>query len=126
MKAQVQINAFGAQSWCTEVQKGVRQGSLDGPDQFNTALFYALDDLVQSFEEREMGFTLGRQDDCICVLLYADNIYLVSNSIVNLGEMARTTNERITTCGMEIKEGEAFYIANEQAREDTTIVTRGP
>ena len=129
LRSTVRIVAYGKAGERIVLERGTRMGTMESPGYFNTALVYILAGLVVLWEKAGMLVewkTSKKQggESCdfegspiaIAILLWADNIYPIANSLENWAKMVSDIQKALVEEGMEIKPKEHFVQTNDTER----------
>ena len=126
LRSTVRIVAYGKAGEIIVLERGTRMGTMESPGYFNTSLVYILAGLVEIWEKAGMlvqwktgkrteGEGCGFEGDpiVIAILLWADNIYPIANSLENWTKMVSDIQEALVKEGMEIKTKEHVVQTND-------------
>jgi hypothetical protein len=89
--------------------RGGRQGGTDTTLLWNYLLEFVMDDLVRRWNESGTGFQF-ENGALVNHLIWADNIYLIANSVSQLAQMFKDLTKKIYTGKMRWKTTELSYI----------------
>lgn len=129
LRSTIRIVAYGKAGERIILERGTRMGTMESPGYFTTALVYILAFLVEAWEKagmlvqwktgnRSEGEGCGFEGDpvTIAIMVWADNIYPIANSLENWSKMVADIQEALVKEGMEIKPKEHFVQTNDTER----------
>ena len=82
--ANFKIHAMGITTEGIALHKGTKQGAIESPDCFNTAISEVLEEVLQKWEAEGKGVDMEDNEERIQLLSYADNLFPMAKSIDEL------------------------------------------
>ena len=96
--------------------KGACRVGTDTPECFNTIMFYALGSKVDALTAEGRGFTIDGSG-AVLILVWADNVYLITDSICNLNRQLEVLTVGLNDCKLSWKHKESCYVMNKWAQD---------